>query len=110
MAAQSTDADVDRDGGRGGGRREGPAEPTRLEQLRAKYEWLDHLVRAGARYTERHGDHYAAAITYFSVLSLVPLMMIAFAAAGFVLFLQPDLLDRAARPRSPRTCRPGWTH
>jgi membrane protein len=67
-------------------------QPSKLEQLRARYGWLDHLVRAGARYTERHGDHYAAAITYFSVLSLVPLLMIAFAAAGYVLFFRPELL------------------
>jgi membrane protein len=64
----------------------------KFEQLRERYEWLDHLVRAGARYTERHGDHYAAAVTYFSVLSLVPLLMIAFAIAGFVLQAQPELL------------------
>lgn len=68
------------------------AQPSRFEQLRARHEWLDHLVRAGGRYTERHGDHYAAAVTFFSVLSLVPLLMIAFAAAGYVLFFQPELL------------------
>jgi len=67
--------------------------PSKLEQLRARYGWLDHLVRAGARYTERHGDHYAAAITFFSVLSLVPLLMIGFAVAGYVLFFNPALLD-----------------
>jgi membrane protein len=67
--------------------------PSKLEQLRAKYHWLDHVIKAGARYTERHGDHYAAAITFFSVLSLVPLIMIAFAAAGYVLFFNPALLD-----------------
>ncbi len=67
-------------------------QPSRFERLRARYRWLDHLVRAGVRYTERHGDHYAAAITFFSVLSLVPLLMIAFAAAGYVLFLRPELL------------------
>lgn len=66
--------------------------PGKLDQLRARYPWLDHVVRAGARYTERHGDHYAAAITYFSVLALVPLLMIAFAVAGFVLRAQPELL------------------
>lgn len=66
---------------------------TRFERLRARYGWLDHLVRAGERYTERHGDHYAAAITFFSVLSLVPLLMIAFAIAGYVLFFNPSLLD-----------------
>ncbi len=66
--------------------------PSRFAQLRARYEWLDHLVRAGTRYTERHGDHYAAAITYFSVLSLVPLILVGFAIAGYVLFFNPSLL------------------
>jgi membrane protein len=67
-------------------------EPSKIEQLRARYRWLDHLVRAGTRYTERHGDHYAAAVTFFSVLSLVPLLMIGFAVAGYVLFFNPALL------------------
>lgn len=67
---------------------------SRFQQLRDRYEWLDHLVRAGARYTERHGDHYAAAVTYFSVLSLVPLILVAFAIAGYVLFFNPDLLQQ----------------
>ncbi len=69
------------------------AAPSKLEQLRARYPWLDHLVRAGARYTDHHGDHYAAAITFFSILSLVPLLMIAFAVAGYVLFFNPNLLN-----------------
>jgi membrane protein len=56
--------------------------------------WLDHLVRAGTRYTEHHGDHYAAAITYFSVLSLVPLVMIASGVAGYVFSSQPALRDQ----------------
>jgi membrane protein len=70
------------------------AKPSKLEQLRAKYPWLDHLVRAGTRFTEHHGTHYAAAITYFSILSLVPLLMIAFAVAAYVLFFNPSLLDQ----------------
>lgn len=69
-------------------------QPSRFERLRARYPWLDHLVRAGARYTERHGDHYAAAITFFSVLSLVPLLMIAFAVGAYVLAFNPALLDQ----------------
>jgi membrane protein len=72
---------------------DGSAGPTKLEQLRARYAWLDHLVRAGQRYTERHGDHYAAAITYFSVLSLVPLILAGVAIAGYVLFFNPALLE-----------------
>jgi membrane protein len=71
---------------------DGGKPPSRIEQLRARYEWIDHLARAAARYTERHGDHYAAAITFFSVLSLVPLLMVGFAVAGYVLFFNPDLL------------------
>jgi membrane protein len=70
------------------------AKPSKLEQLRARYPWLDHLVRAGTRYTDHHGDHYAAAVTFFSILSLVPLLMIAFAVAGYVLFFNPSLLDQ----------------
>lgn len=69
-----------------------PAEPGRFEALRERHPWLDHLVRAGVRYADKHGDHYAAAVTYFSVLALVPLLMMAFAAAGYVLAGNPELL------------------
>lgn len=65
-----------------------------LQRYRLRYSWLDHLVRAGKSYTANHGDHYAAAITFFSVLSLVPLLMIAFAVAGFVLAGDPQLLHQ----------------
>ncbi|MFC9892286.1 inner membrane protein YhjD [Nocardia sp. NPDC127579] len=70
-----------------------------LETLKAGIEqriqarpWLDHLVRAGGRYTRQRGDYYAAGITYFTVLSLFPLLMVAFAIVGFVLSSHPDLL------------------
>ncbi len=63
-----------------------------FERYRLRYPWLDRLVRAGQSYTTHHGDHYAAAITFFSVLSLVPMLMIAFAVAGFVLAGNPGLL------------------
>lgn len=61
------------------------AKPGMLGRYRARYPWFDHLVRAGQVYTSNNGEHYAAAMTYFSVLSLVPLLMIAFAVAAFVL-------------------------
>jgi membrane protein len=64
-----------------------------LTRQRGQRPWLDHLVRAGEAYTERYGNHYAAAITYFSVLSLFPLVMIAFAIAGFVLAGNAALLE-----------------
>ncbi len=54
--------------------------------------WLDHLIRAGGRYQRQRGDYYAAGITYFTVLSLFPLLMVAFAVAGFILSSRPELL------------------
>lgn len=68
--------------------------PGVLQRYRERYPWLDHLVRTGQNYTANHGDHYAAAITYFSVLSLVPILMLTFAAMGFVLANNPELLAR----------------
>lgn len=56
-----------------------------VARLRRKYPWLDHVIRANDAFSERYGNHYAAAITYFSVLSLFPLLMIGFSVAGFIL-------------------------
>jgi len=67
---------------------------SRFQQIRDRYGWVDHLGRAGVRYTERHGNDYGAAVTYFSVLSLVPVTMVAFAAAGFALGAQPQVVQR----------------
>jgi membrane protein len=64
-----------------------------LTRQRAKRPWLDHLFRAGKAFGERNGNHYAAAITYFSVLSLFPLLMIVFAVAAFVLAGNASTLD-----------------
>jgi membrane protein len=71
--------------------------PSKLAQLRERHEWLDHVLRAATRYTERHGDHYAAAITFFSVLSLVPLLMVGFGVAGYVLAFNPMLMEELRR-------------
>src|SRR5215213_7863727 len=68
--------------------------PSRLTRFRSRHSRLDHLVRAGERYTETHGNHYAAAITYFSLLALVPLLMVAFASVTLVLASKPELLAR----------------
>jgi membrane protein len=71
---------------------EQPTRPSPLVRFRSRHAWLDHLVRAGERYTETHGNHYAAAITYFSLLALVPLLMVGFAAVTLVLVSNPELL------------------
>ncbi len=51
-----------------------------------------HFIRAGARFNDRLGSQFGAAITYFSFLSLIPILMVSFAAVGFVLASNPDLL------------------
>ncbi|TVS99104.1 inner membrane protein YhjD, partial [Amycolatopsis bartoniae] len=56
-----------------------------VPRLRRKWPWLDHVIRANDAFGERYGNHYAAAITYFSVLSLFPLLMVGFSIVGFVL-------------------------
>ncbi|RJO72216.1 inner membrane protein YhjD [Nocardia panacis] len=65
-----------------------------IERRIQAHPWLDHVVRAGGRYQRRRGDYYAAGITYFTVLSLFPLLMVGFAIAGFVLSHNPDLLQQ----------------
>ena len=56
-----------------------------LREQRARRPWLDHLVRAYNQYKDAHGDHLAAAITYFSFLAIFPLVLLATSVAGFVL-------------------------
>ena len=68
-------------------------EPSFLDRQRAARPWFDHLMRAAQRYQQQKGDYYAAGITYFSVLALIPILMVAFAIAGFVLAGQPELLQ-----------------
>ena len=54
-----------------------------------------HVLRMNTRYATRLGNQFAGAITYFSLLSMVPILMFAFSACGFTLtVLYPDLLER----------------
>ena len=69
-----------------------PAEPGLMDRLRARFFWFDRVMRAQGRYDESKGDFYAAGITYFTIFALFPLLMVAFAAGGFVLASRPDLL------------------
>jgi membrane protein len=67
--------------------------PGLIARLRRRYPWLDHVLRANESYNERHGNYYAAAMTYFSVLSVMPILMVGFALTGFVLAGNPTLFD-----------------
>lgn len=67
-------------------------------------DWIDrimknpvvaHAMAAMNRYNKRLGPQFAAGITYFSVLSMVPILMFAFSMLGMTLtVLRPDLLDQ----------------
>lgn len=67
--------------------------PGVLERLRVKFAWFDRVMRAQERYNDRKGDFYAAGITYFTVFALFPLLMVGFAAGGFVLANRPQLME-----------------
>lgn len=69
-----------------------PAKPGVLDRFRMRYRWFDHVMLAQQRYQDSKGDFYAAGITYFTIFALFPLLMVAFAIAGFVLANQPELL------------------
>ncbi len=64
-----------------------------VDRLRARYGWLDHVIRAATLYTDRTGDILAGSITYFGFLALFPLLLLAASVFGFILAGQPQLLD-----------------
>jgi membrane protein len=74
--------------------RRGAAVKEWLARLRSRPQ-IAHIERTIARFNERLGSQFAAAITYFSVLALVPVLMFAFSILGFILVeLRPDLIQQ----------------
>ena len=69
-----------------------PAKPGIFARLRARFKWLDHVIRAYQRFDERNGSFLAAGLTYYTIFALFPLLMVGFAAVGFALSRRPDLL------------------
>ena len=47
-----------------------------IDKYRRRWGWFDHLMLMNERYTSIGGNQFAAGITYFSVLSMLPLLMI----------------------------------
>ncbi|GAC69834.1 YhjD/YihY/BrkB family envelope integrity protein [Gordonia soli] len=64
----------------------------RFADARQRWPWLDHLMNTVQRYNDRRGNVYAAAISFNGILALVPIVMVIFALAAFVLANQPDLI------------------
>lgn len=54
---------------------------------------IAHLLRTVERFNDRMGNQFGAAITYFSFLSLIPMLMVSFAAGGYILAEHPSLLE-----------------
>ena len=67
-------------------------DPTRIQRLLAK-PWIKHVIAAFNRFTERLGTQFGAAITYFSFLALVPILMVAFGVTSLVLRGNQGVLD-----------------
>ncbi len=64
----------------------------RLIEKVSAYPAVAHVIRAVERFNDRMGSQFGAAITYFSFLSLIPILMVSFAGVGFFLASNPDIL------------------
>ncbi len=62
----------------------------RIERLRARYPFVDHVVRMQAHYAKIQGNVLAGAVTYFGFLSFFPILALAFAVVGYVSIAYPD--------------------
>ncbi len=57
--------------------------------------WVAHLLAAVERFGKRMGPQFTGAVTYFSVLSMIPVLMFAIAFLGLTFtVLRPDLLPQ----------------
>src|ERR1700753_1877305 len=70
-----------------------PAEAGFFDRLRARFGWLEHVIRAYQRFDDRNGGFFAAGLTYYTIFALFPLLMVSFAAVGFMLSRDPKLLS-----------------
>ena len=77
-----------------------------IERIKA---WLSvaHLLRAAERFNDRLGSQFGAAITYFHSSPLI-LTDDVFAAAGFVLASNPDLLAHLINRSSAASAIRRW--
>ncbi|EEI78104.1 Ribonuclease BN-like family [Corynebacterium striatum] len=69
-------------------------DPGPVDKVREKSPFVDHIMRMLGRYGEQGGNQFAAGITYFSVLAIFPLFMLAVAGAATVLATRPDLMQQ----------------
>ncbi|HAT1277131.1 MULTISPECIES: YhjD/YihY/BrkB family envelope integrity protein [Corynebacterium] len=69
-------------------------DPGPVDKVRERSPFVDHIMRMLGRYGEQGGNQFSAGITYFSVLAIFPLFMLAVAGAATVLATRPDLMQQ----------------
>nr|WP_246372256.1 YhjD/YihY/BrkB family envelope integrity protein [Gordonia humi] len=65
--------------------------PALLEAIK-QWPVVGRIFAMQDHYTARRGNVYAAAISFTGILALVPILMVSFAIAGFVLASRPELI------------------
>ncbi len=70
-----------------------PKKPGILDRLRSRHRWLDHVLRAYQRFAKQRGTFFAAGLTYYTIFALFPLLMVTFAAVGYILASRPELVN-----------------
>jgi membrane protein len=66
---------------------------TRVERI-LRIGWIAHIQRAIQRFNGRFGYQFGAGVAYFSVLAIIPVLMVAFSVLGFFLVeLRPELVS-----------------
>lgn len=63
-----------------------------FEDLKKRWPWLQHILDTLDRYNHQRGNLYASSIAFSGIVAMVPILMVAFAAAGFVLANRPDVV------------------
>lgn len=69
-------------------------DPGPVDKVRERSPFVDHIMRMLGRYGEQGGNQFSAGITYFSVLAIFPLFMLAVAGAATVLATRPALMQQ----------------
>ena len=65
----------------------------KFTEAQDRWPVLKHILDTVTRYNERRGNLHAASITFNGILALIPILMVAFAIAGYVLAGNQGLLD-----------------
>jgi membrane protein len=65
----------------------------RVQALRKRYRFVDHLITMNEHYGNVQGNVLAGAVTYFGFLSFFPILALAFAVVGYVSIAYPGARD-----------------